>query len=226
MFDIGVAFAGPPQQWGEDWDGDGKDDHFFTDEDGDGNPDSMGIDDDEDGTWNEYWADTDDDGDWDVKLENDGDNRRPPPNDWQDDWDRIKTDTDGDHDLDEVTEDSDNDGSYLNETPMPLNPEEAIPANRPREGADDRKQGCVGPGCPSPSQRGACRLTGGGCVSNTDPVMCSALGGTYEGNGTLCVTFGLPAVAPSGIAALLFALALTGGITLAWRKRQARSSGA
>lgn len=200
-----------PQTWGEDWDGDGKDDHFFTDEDRDGNPEVMWVDTDEDGTRDEGWSDPTDDGDWDSKMENDGDNKRA---NGRPDWDRMKVDGDGDHDFDFVVTDSDDDGDLTDETPTDLDPDEAIPPNRPMENGADRNNGCVGPGCPLPSELGACQLGSGSCLDGTDNVMCGAIG-TYAGDGTVCTTaIAAPAFPAWGPIALLLLLLAIGGVAL------------
>lgn len=213
------AQAQNPQRWGEDWDGDGKDDHFFRDGDRDGKPELMTVDTDEDGTPEEAWLDLDDDGDWDAKMENDGDNKNAAD---LPDWDRSKNDTDKDHDFDKVTEDTDNDGSFLDETPSDLNPQEAIPANQPQETGDQRNQGCVGPGCPNPILLGACGLSGGGCINDTDSGMCSAFG-AYSGNGTVCQTVtAFPGTSTWSILAASLLLGMYGVFTI--RRRQVKRS--
>ena len=84
-----IAQLPPPQRtvWGEDHDGDGKDDHFFEDLDGDGKVDICRIDLDEDGKTEERWIDDDDDGDWDTRQSN--------PND-DDKFDSGRSDTNDD----------------------------------------------------------------------------------------------------------------------------------
>ena len=203
-----------PQSWGEDWDGDGKDDHFFTDSDRDGNPEIMWVDHDEDGTKDEGWSDPVDDGDWDSQIINDGDNKRE---NGKTDWDRMKVDGDNDGDFDFVVTDSDDDGDLKDETPTNLNPNEPIPPNRPRE-PQDQRQGCIGPGCPSPSELGACAVGSGSCLDGTDGVLCSMLG-TYHGDGTLCSssTATIPAWNPVGLIVLGGVLLLVGGRSLAGR---------
>jgi len=205
-----------PQRWGEDWDGDGKDDHFFRDADRDGNPEYMTVDMDEDGTPEEAWWDLDDDGDWDAKMENDGDNLTPAG---LPDWDRYKSDSDKDHDFDKVTEDTDNDGSFSDETVMDLNPQEAIPPNRPQKTGAQRNQGCLGPGCPNSNLLGACVVTGGGCLNDTDSGMCSAFG-VYSGNSTVCTTASelIPALSPLGAVIASLALGAAGWVVLMKRR--------
>ena len=58
--------------WGEDWDGDGLDDHTFRDADNDGHPESCTIDWNGDTLPDVVWEDRNDDGKWDMKWYYDG----------------------------------------------------------------------------------------------------------------------------------------------------------
>ena len=110
-------------EWGEDWDGDGVNDHFFHDYDGDGNPDYYRVDADQDGHDEEAGIDTDDDGDWDTLHEFDEEGKKTS----------VKVDTDGDGRFDYGWTDADGDGEMDDDECEPIKPTEAVPEGpRPR----------------------------------------------------------------------------------------------
>ncbi|MEM7263606.1 MAG: hypothetical protein AAF488_16580 [Planctomycetota bacterium] len=129
-------------KWGEDTDGDGKDDHFYTDKDSDGHPDICEIDLDEDGKFEERWVDDNDDGTWNTQQKNPNDDnkldsgRTDTDNDGKFDMEWIDADGDGKIDFDEV--------KRIAPVPVPAGP---TPNESPIPGTDN----CTAPACVYPT---------------------------------------------------------------------------
>ncbi|MCA8961053.1 MAG: DUF3466 family protein, partial [Planctomycetes bacterium] len=136
------AQAPQPTKWGEDTDGDGKDDHFYQDLDSDGKVDICEIDLDEDGNFETRWVDDDDDGDWDTRQDNPNDDTKQ---------DSGKSDTNGDGKFDMKWTDNDGDGAIDFDEIQPIDPEDIPPGPMPNETPPSGTIDCVAPGCVFPT---------------------------------------------------------------------------
>ncbi len=157
-----IAFS-QGAEWGEDWSGNGRDDHFFDDFDdnpddpGYGNPDLGWIDLDEDGNLDEEWRDCDDDGDWDRRLRDKDDDG---------DYDNGDGDANENGTIDEKWVDRDSDGRKdANEwRAVPERGQGSFPDGpRPRE---QRSSSCAPSPCPDFPPSVPCETTGGCCLAD------------------------------------------------------------